>query len=73
MWIEYGCEEKEDQESKKFEEMEKMFQAQRIQRKEDMNEQLHQHELKKRAVEEEERHERLWVRKKHLVFNPSPI
>lgn len=61
MWIEYGCEEKEELETKKAEELEKMTQAQRIKWNEDMAEQLHQLELKKKAQKEEELNERLWV------------
>ena len=62
MWIEYGCETKEELETKKAEELEKMTQAQRIKWNEDMIEQLHQLELKKKAMREEELNERLWVK-----------
>ncbi len=61
LWIEYGCEEREDLDAKKQEELDKMSQAQRIKWNEDMREQLVQHELKKQAMREEELNERLWV------------
>uniref|UniRef100_A0A0P6FEU7 Meiosis-specific nuclear structural protein 1 n=1 Tax=Daphnia magna TaxID=35525 RepID=A0A0P6FEU7_9CRUS len=61
LWIEYGCEEKEELENKKAEELEKMTQAQRIKWNEDMAEQLRQLELKEKAQKEEELNERLWM------------
>ncbi|KAK4027549.1 hypothetical protein OUZ56_016591 [Daphnia magna] len=61
LWIEYGCEEKEELEKKKTEELEKMTRAQRIKWNEDMAEQLRQLELKKKAQKEEELNEPLWM------------
>lgn len=45
-----------------------MTQAQRIKWNEDMMEQLHQLELKKKAMREEELNERLWV-KYYSIFS----
>ncbi|XP_046460487.1 meiosis-specific nuclear structural protein 1-like [Daphnia pulex] len=61
LWVEYGCEEREDLETKKAAELEKMTQAQRIKWNEDMTEQLRLLELKKKAMKEEELNERLWM------------
>lgn len=45
-----------------MEEMNRMTQAQRLKWKEDMKEQLELLEKKKKALKEEELHERLWVK-----------
>jgi hypothetical protein len=68
LWVEYGCEEREDLETKKAAELEKMTQAQRIKWNEDMTEQLRLLELKKKAMKEEELNERLWVKYAESVY-----
>ena len=61
MWVEFGCEEKEEQENKKKEEENKLNQAKSVERKRDMVVSLEQVERRKLAEKQEAQYERLWV------------
>ena len=70
LWVEFGCEEKEEQEEKRKAQEEQMTQAQRLERQRDMAEQLIQLDRKKEAEKLEEQYERLWVTQQLFLLIP---
>lgn len=59
--IELACEEKEDAEARKMQQLEYQEQAQKLERKQNMEHQLELNQQKKKILEKEAQFERLWV------------
>lgn len=59
--IELACEEKEDAEARKMQQLEYQEQAQKLERKRNMEHQLELNQQKKKILEKEAQFERLWV------------